>query len=146
MVGQGEGYVEIAVIAIEFLFYVLVGLPGEFSVVHADSGIPMHAVEVFVSVVVIYFHAAANAASVEVGGEVDLEGDLLPGFEGDGQFDFEQGILDFEGDVLGFLGFVFDGGFFGVYLDVVDDGARRPDIQNHMSASMNLSSVALPFQ
>lgn len=32
--------------------------------------------------------------------------------------------MDFEGDVLGFVGFVFDGGFFGVYLDVVDDGTQ----------------------
>ncbi|MEK0440056.1 MAG: hypothetical protein RLZZ504_972 [Bacteroidota bacterium] len=124
VVGQCEGYVEVAVIAIKLLFYVLVGLPSEFSVVHADSGIPMHAVEVFVSVVVVNFHATADASAVEVGGKVDLEGDLLPGFEGGGQFDFEQGILDFEGRILGCARFVFDGGFFGVDLNVVDDGTQ----------------------
>lgn len=84
----------------------------------------MYAVEVFVSVVVIDLHATADASAVEVGGKVDLEGDLLPRFEGGRQFDFEEGILDFEGDVLGFVGFVFDGGFFGVDLDVVDDGTQ----------------------
>ena len=121
MVGQGEGYVEIAVIAIKLFFYVLVGLPSEFSVVHADSGIPMHAVEVFITVVVVDFHATADASAVEVGGKVDLEGDLLPGFEGGGQFDFEQGILNFEGCILGCARFVFDGGFFGVDWDVYRD-------------------------
>lgn len=130
VVGQGEGDIEIAIIAIEFLFHVLVGLPGKFAVVHADAGVPMHAVEVFVAVVVVHFHATADATAVEVGGKIDFEGHLLTGFEGGGQFDFEEGILDFEGDVLGWAGlvvFVADWVLFWIFwvdLDVVDDGAE----------------------
>ena len=32
--------------------------------------------------------------------------------------------MDFEGDVLGFVGFVFDGVVFGVDLDAVDEGTE----------------------
>ena len=127
VVGQGKAHVEVAIIAIKFLFYVLVGLPGEFSIVHADPGVPMHAVEVFVAVVVVHFHAATDASSIEIGGKIDVKGDFFTRFEGGGQFDFEEGILDFEGDILAgkrrFL-FVFDGLVYGVDEDFVDDGAQ----------------------
>lgn len=125
VVGEGEGDIELAVVAIEFLFYVLVGLPGKFAVVDADAGVPMHAVEVFVTVVVVHFHSSADATAVEVGGKIDMKGDGIAGFQWFGQFDFEEGILDFEGGAGGLVwGFFLDGFFFGVDLDAVDNGTE----------------------
>jgi hypothetical protein len=124
MVGEGEGDIEQAIIAIEFLFYVLIGFPGKLAVIDADARVPVHAVEMFVAMVVVYFHSPADATAVEVGGKIDVESDGIARFQGCGQFDFEEGILDFEGDVLGFAGFVFDGVVFGVDLDAVDDGTE----------------------
>lgn len=125
VVGEGEGDIELAVVAIEFLFHVLVGLPGKFAVVDADAGVPMHAVEVFVTVVVVHFHSSADATAVEVGGKIDMKGDGIAGFQWFGQFDFEEGILDFEGGAGGLVwGFFLDGFFFGVDLDAVDNGTE----------------------
>ena len=58
----------------------LVGFPCELAVIDADAGVPVHAVEVFVSVVVVYFHSSANATAVEIGGKIDVKRDGIARF------------------------------------------------------------------
>jgi hypothetical protein len=76
-------------------------------------------------VVVVHFHSSADATAIEVGGKIDVKRDGIARFQGFGEFDFEEGILDFEGGVGGLVwGFFLDGVFFGVDLDAVDNGTE----------------------
>jgi hypothetical protein len=76
-------------------------------------------------VVVVHFHSSADATAIEVGGKIDVKCDGIAGFQGFGEFDFEEGILDFEGAAGGLVwGFFLDGVFFGVDLDAVDNGTE----------------------
>ena len=74
MGGQIKFHIEGAEVAVELMFHVLLDIPAELAVVHADARIPVHGIEMLVTAVhIVHLHAAAHGTAVEPGIEIDME-------------------------------------------------------------------------
>ena len=80
VIGQVQFHVKSTVIAVKFLLYVLVGFPSKLSIIHANSWIPMHPVEVFIAMVVVHFHSSAHTTTIKIGCKIDIKVDAFTAF------------------------------------------------------------------
>ena len=88
MIGQVQFHIKGTVIAIKFLFNVLICFPGKFSIVDTNPWIPMDPIKVFIAMVVVHFHSAAYATSIKVGCKIDIKVDTFSALQGLGKVDF----------------------------------------------------------